>query len=52
MHSWSDVSLRSTIQSICQEQFSVNVWTDTVGDGFVSPYILPHRLSGSVYLHF
>nr|CAH7763917.1 unnamed protein product [Callosobruchus chinensis] len=35
-----------------QEQFSFNIWAGNIGNHFIGPYFLPHRLIGEQYQRF
>jgi hypothetical protein len=51
-HVWADENPQTTFQSRHQHRFSINLWAGILGDGLISPYILPQRLTGCSYLNF
>lgn len=51
-HIWAEQNPFATRQAHSQHKFSVNVWCGIFDNKLVGPHILPHRLTGEVYLDF
>nr|CAH7740264.1 unnamed protein product [Callosobruchus chinensis] len=45
-HVWSEDNPHAFIEHHFQEQFSFNIWAGIIGNHFIGPYFLPHRLTG------
>jgi hypothetical protein len=41
-----------TVQSRHQQQFSINVWAEIIGDVLVGSHVLPQRLTGNSFQNF
>jgi hypothetical protein len=48
-HQWAEKNSHGVIHSRHQQQFSINVYTRTVGDCSVRPHVSPHRFTGNHY---
>ena len=51
-HVWGDENPHATVESNCQQRFSVNVWCAVLNDQLIGPFILEGRLTGETYLRF
>ena len=51
-HVWADENPHATVESNCQQRFSVNVWCAVLDDQLIGPFILDGRLTGEAYLRF
>ena len=52
VHEWSIENPHGIHFRNHQFGFSINVWSGIVGDCFIGPFRLPHRLNGESYLNF
>nr|CAH7751240.1 unnamed protein product [Callosobruchus chinensis] len=51
-HVWSEGNPHAFIEHHFQEQFSFNIWAGIIGNHFIGPYFLPHRLTVEQYQRF
>nr|CAH7737068.1 unnamed protein product [Callosobruchus chinensis] len=51
-HVWSEDNPHAFIEHHFQEQVSFNIWAGIIGNHFIGPYFLPHRLAGEQYQRF
>jgi hypothetical protein len=51
-HQWAEENPHGVIHSELQHQLSIIVWAGTVGNCFVGPQVLPHRLTDNYYRNF
>nr|CAH7727295.1 unnamed protein product [Callosobruchus chinensis] len=51
-HVWSEDNPHAFIKHHFQKQFSSNIWAGIIGNHFIGPYFLPHRLTGEQYQRF
>nr|CAH7725180.1 unnamed protein product [Callosobruchus chinensis] len=49
---WSEDNPYAFIEHHFQKQFSFNSWAGIIGNHFIGPYFLPHRLTGEQYQRF
>nr|CAH7739118.1 unnamed protein product [Callosobruchus chinensis] len=49
---WSKDNPHAFIEHHFQEQLSFNIWAGIIGNHFIGPYFLPHRLTGEQYQRF
>lgn len=48
-HVWPNVNLHAAYPHARQRRFSINVWTGTIGENLIGPYLLPERLHRGKY---